>query len=413
MTAVAEALDLGDVEIAIFPNTLLASFTSVDRDRSRPLPPTWPPGHHVHFRDEPDDEAEQLLARRASENRNTIMATFDSRSDLTKLEAVVALSRRVIDGALTVEEAEFLLAEIDHVKRHGFWDVVDAFVAYPTFAAVASIVFFGGNWLSFLLSVPPAVLISLVGHSPLTAPLISRDLSKLVPFIAGFISAFSARMSAYLFRDQCYPTLVLAPIARLLPGTEVLLAFVEIATGDMVTGTSRLGAAAVNILLIAFGTILGSDLAYWVPRRRGRCEPTGNPGFAGVLALLAALAEIVMNRGEGMSVKVWFWITIAAGVGYAVYYLASTTAEYGRFSWWMETSLRLIIFDHQPPPPSVDRSLSGCWVICTPGSTSCLLPLLQFELEFLLLDRGHSLFAGCLAFLARVETSMHRSCCWR
>jgi uncharacterized membrane protein YjjP (DUF1212 family) len=179
------------------------------------------------------------------------------------LHAVAEVAAKLLAEDISIQEAEVRLLEIETMRRSSIWKLVDTFIAYIAFACTASVIFFGGNWESFLLTIPSAGIIAMFGHSPIFVPMLSRDFVNLAPLVSGFVAAFCARIFKYhLFPEQCYATLVLAPIARILSGTDFIFSFVEIATGDAVTGTSRLVSGAINTLLVTFGITFGSSAAF-------------------------------------------------------------------------------------------------------------------------------------------------------
>lgn len=386
LKALAVHLDLGAAEFSVFPNTLLAAFRQVDKTRAEPPPvPGMSISQRVRFMSSAStiDEAQQLLAARATEQTEVLMVTFDASPDLSKLSMLADLAAKLLTDQLDLEQAEEVLIEVETIRRGFVWKAIDTLLAFPLFAIVASVLFFGGNALSMLLVLPPAFLISAFAHSPFTLPLLSRDISNLTPFISGLIASFSARLFNSLFETQCYPTLVLSPIARILPGTDVLFAFIEIATGDIVTGSSRLASAAIHVLLVTFGIALGSTLCFWVPHYGDDCTPSGEPGGYAFLAIAAAFAEIVMNKGEGLTRRTWTVTIAVAGIGYAVYLIASnTTSDYGeRMGIWC----LLVIFctsrtdqvpHSQPRRPSSAPLPSPPSPTPTPASVSPLPPSL-------------------------------------
>lgn len=89
-------------------------------------------------------------------------------------------------------------------------------------------------------------------------------------------------------------------------------------------------------MLLSFGIQMGSYLAFWVDGK-DNCEPTGDAGWYAGFAVVAALAEVVLSRGEALSKRTWIWAVCVAVIGYLVYDLArefgnyATTAFAGAF----------------------------------------------------------------------------------
>jgi uncharacterized membrane protein YjjP (DUF1212 family) len=133
MAAVAAVLELGEVDACVLPNTLFASFREIDH--ARQSPPLRNSFRHVQFQS--IDEAQRLLDTKADERTHVIMATYDSTHDLSRLNAVAELASKLLMEDIAIQEAEETLLEIETMKRDAVWHLIDTFLAYPFFAAIA------------------------------------------------------------------------------------------------------------------------------------------------------------------------------------------------------------------------------------------------------------------------------------
>jgi uncharacterized membrane protein YjjP (DUF1212 family) len=92
-----------------------------------------------------------------------------------------------------------------------------------------------------------------------------HTIGLLVPVISAMVvSALTFAAVRHGLADPGLRTLI-APLVTFLPGGALTTATVELASGEMVAGASRLVFGAVQLLLLAFGIVAGADIA-GVPR---------------------------------------------------------------------------------------------------------------------------------------------------
>ena len=88
-----------------------------------------------------------------------------------------------------------------------------------------------------------------------------RGVTALVPVLSAIIiSALSFEAVKLGFADPGLRTLI-APLVVFLPGGVLATATVELASGEMLAGASRLVFGAVQLTLLAFGIVVGVELA--------------------------------------------------------------------------------------------------------------------------------------------------------
>ena len=86
-------------------------------------------------------------------------------------------------------------------------------------------------------------------------------LTPLVPILsATVVSALAFEAVQHGFADPGLRALI-APLVTFLPGSVLTSATVELASGEMVAGASRLVFGGVQMLLLAFGIVAGAELA--------------------------------------------------------------------------------------------------------------------------------------------------------
>ncbi|MGI9197156.1 MAG: threonine/serine ThrE exporter family protein [Candidatus Nanopelagicales bacterium] len=88
------------------------------------------------------------------------------------------------------------------------------------------------------------------------------NLMPLVPPVAAMVCAFSVFSVASLIDSDVQPLrVVIAPLIALVPGAALTRATQELASGHLISGSSRLVAAIVQVLVLTFGILVGSLLA--------------------------------------------------------------------------------------------------------------------------------------------------------
>lgn len=86
-------------------------------------------------------------------------------------------------------------------------------------------------------------------------------ITVLVPVTAAaLVSAVSFELVKHGIADPGLRTLI-APLVTFLPGAALTTATVELASGEMVAGASRLVSGAVTLVLLAFGIVAGVEIA--------------------------------------------------------------------------------------------------------------------------------------------------------
>jgi uncharacterized membrane protein YjjP (DUF1212 family) len=87
------------------------------------------------------------------------------------------------------------------------------------------------------------------------------SLTVLVPVLAAaLVSAISFEAVKHDIADPGLRTLI-APLVTFLPGAMLTTATIELASGEMVAGASRLVNGSVQLLLLAFGIVAGAEIA--------------------------------------------------------------------------------------------------------------------------------------------------------
>ena len=175
-------------------------------------------------------------------------------TDLERLSALHGLVGRVERREISAADAS---GRIDRIlARPPRYREPTVVAAYGLASASASILLGGGS--SDLL---PALLLGvLVGLLALGARRVPT-LGRILPALAAMVATLSARAIHLTGVPVLEPVLVLASVIVLLPGFTLTVATMELATANVVSGTSRLVGALATLVQMGFGVALGARLA--------------------------------------------------------------------------------------------------------------------------------------------------------
>jgi uncharacterized membrane protein YjjP (DUF1212 family) len=178
-----------------------------------------------------------------------------------------------IDGALRLDQIHALYALVDEAERgaiapgDGMRRLRVIRAMRPRLGSAATVAAYSAMTLGLCLVLQPTpgdlVISALFGVAVGTLVLVARRrraLTPLVPVIAAIlVSAASFEAVKRGVADPGLRTLI-PPLVTFLPGGALATATVELASGEMVAGASRLVFGAVQLLLLAFGIVAGVEL---------------------------------------------------------------------------------------------------------------------------------------------------------
>jgi uncharacterized membrane protein YjjP (DUF1212 family) len=228
--------------------------------------------------------------------------------DLGRLARLDALADSVIRGELSPEEGEervdSLLAE---PPRYG----TPLLLLCWALTAVGGARLFGGGPREMGVA---ALISLLIGGLDLWTRRQPSTVWVLEP-VAALLSSALAVMAASLVGPLSVQIVTLAGLIVLLPGLSLTMALNELATRNLISGTSRLTGAALVFLELGFGVALGTRLTEWfpLPAKLGPVPPL--PDWTEPLALVAMLFGVsVLFRARPRD---WGWIALTGTLAYA------------------------------------------------------------------------------------------------
>jgi len=228
--------------------------------------------------------------------------------DLGRLARLDELVDAVIRGELSPAEGE---------------DLVEAVLAQPprygnallllcwALAAIGGARLFGGG----LREMGTAAVISLlIGGLDLWTRRQPSTVWVLEP-VAAILSSALAVVAAHLVGPLSVQVVTLAGLIVLLPGLSLTVALNELATRNLISGTSRLTGAALVFLELGFGVALGTRLTELLPLPAKLGPLPALPDWTEPLALVALLFAVsILFRARPRD---WGWIAVAGTLAYA------------------------------------------------------------------------------------------------
>jgi uncharacterized membrane protein YjjP (DUF1212 family) len=223
---------------------------------------------------------------------------------LEKLSQLDEILEAVANGRLAtttaIQEVDAVVAAPPRYRRQST-------ILAHTLAAGTAAHFFGGGILEILGALILGLSIGL-----LAAALSGRGSAEhLFEVLAATVAGCGA---AVLTSGPSVFILTAAGLITLLPGLSLTVAIKELATRNLVSGSSRLAAVLLTLITLGFGIALGSRLgAFLPPLRLLPYTPTFHPGADLLFLAAAALSFTVLFRARPRD---YGWILIGGTVAF-------------------------------------------------------------------------------------------------
>lgn len=243
------------------------------------------------------------------EKQRTFLARSEPGStDLAKLADLTEVMDHLADGTLTPEQADARVRAIDQAPPvYGYWQQLLGFIALS--GGIAPLI--GGGWREMLLALALGTLTGLMvlwlrGH---------LERSRLASPLTATIVTFLGMLWCGLDPQTALVPAVIASIIALVPGMDLTTAARELATGHLVSGSSRLAFALMVFALLALGLLLGGLAGQWVVGPVDLVLASPAPAWLPALGvLLAALGLMLLNQAHRRD---WIWMLLACLIAYA------------------------------------------------------------------------------------------------
>jgi uncharacterized membrane protein YjjP (DUF1212 family) len=190
----------------------------------------------------------------ANEHRTRIRRVTNLGVDLSRVGAVLDLSRRAYAGELSRDTARVEMEQVAHMPR-----------AYPQWLTLAVLAvgcaafggLAGGGWPAIALGLFAAAMTVLTRHG------LNRFFGRPVLLsvaISAFVGTSAAILGLRLFPSPLPETVVVAAIISLIPGVPMILSIADLINANYVSGLARGAQAALYLSAIAVGTAVSLAL---------------------------------------------------------------------------------------------------------------------------------------------------------
>jgi uncharacterized membrane protein YjjP (DUF1212 family) len=201
--------------------------------------------------------------------------------DLRALVELDRIAERVINGTLSVSGAWDGMRALDRpvTTRHRLVTVAAFGLAA---AAVAGLLRTG--WLDIAVAGVLGLLIGWLALLSSTRP----HLAAAFEAVAALVATALATAFAHFVAPLSLQTVIVAALIVLMPGLTLTTAVTELATQQLVTGTTRFAGALMTLLKLTFGSVAASQLMStlgWAPQVASTAEL---PRAVEIVAVIAA-----------------------------------------------------------------------------------------------------------------------------
>jgi uncharacterized membrane protein YjjP (DUF1212 family) len=287
-----------------------------------------------------------------------------------------------LGGDLRLDQISTLYELVDEAERgavepsDGLRRLEEIHAMPPRHGAVVTVLGYAAMTVGLCLVLQPtpsdvvigAVLGVIVGVLVLAAR-DRRTLVGLMPVVAAtVVSALSFEAVQHDIADPGLRTLI-APLVTFLPGAMLTTATVELASGQMIAGASRLVSGSVQLLLLAFGIVVGVELA-GLPSETALDDQQANllgwwAPWLGVIVFGVATAVYLSAPRRALP---WLMVVLfAAWIGQLVGERLVGADVSGFFGALAMTPIALAIARLHAGPPSQVTFLPAFWLL-VPGA---------------------------------------------
>lgn len=225
------------------------------------------------------------------------------------------------------------------------------------------------TWVDLLLS---ALFGALVGAFKLVGARWA-NVQMIMPVTAAFsITAITLLLAGTGWADADLRALV-APLATFLPGAMLTMAVIEVSAAELVTGSSRLVAGILQLLLLAFGIIGAAQVVGLPPSVTPTSAPQNSIGaWAPWLgALVMGLGTYLVQSGPRRALG---WLCVVLYAGWIGQYLGNLVlgSYLSGFTGAIVLTIVAYLVEQLPSgPPALVSFLPGFWLL-VPGALSLI-----------------------------------------
>ena len=229
--------------------------------------------------------------------------------DLTSMVELDRIGEQVIAGTLDVAGAWQSMRALDRPIRAGRQLAIVAAFGLAS-AAVAGLLRTG--WIDIAVAGVLGLVIGWIAILSATRP----HLAAASEAVAALVATILATAFAHFVAPLSLQTVIVAALIVLMPGLTLTTAVSELATQQLVTGTTRFAGALMVLLKLTFGSVAAAQLLTvldWTPQLATAVELP--PWVEVVAALVAAASFAILFRTKRRDVPL---VMASAILGYAL-----------------------------------------------------------------------------------------------
>jgi uncharacterized membrane protein YjjP (DUF1212 family) len=213
-------------------------------------------------------------------------------NDLRALAALDAIAERVVAGIDTIESAREQMRALDRPNnvRRQLREVLAFGVAA---AAVAGLLRTG--WIDIAVAGVLGLVIGWIALLSATRP----HLGAASEAVAALIATLVATAFSHFIAPLSLQTVIVAALIVMMPGFTLTTAVAELASNQLVTGTTRFAGAMTVLLKLTFGSVAATPLMIavgWTPQSSGAMSL---PPWVEIIATIAAAASFAVLLKPG------------------------------------------------------------------------------------------------------------------
>lgn len=292
--------------------------------------------------------------------RSTLIRVDPGEVDLHRLSRLDRVAGAVIAGRMTPTEGAEAIEGI--LAAPPLYGPAVSILCYGL-ASAAGAQLFGGGLTEVLVSLFIGLVVGALAVAALRSPGIARGFEPLSAFLAAALSVAGVHVLGSFSTEIT----TLAALVFLLPGLTLTVAMIELATRNLISGTSRFTGAMLVLMQLGFGVALGRHVDKLLPAAPPPLPILPLPAWTTVPTLVViTLALAVLFRAR---LRDGFWILLAAVLAYGGGRLGASWlgpelgAFVGAFALGVSSNLFARLFDR----PSLVIIVPGVMLL-VPGS---------------------------------------------
>lgn len=286
--------------------------------------------------------------------------------NLGRLWMIDSLIESIHHGEVSLESGMEQLPQLAALEsRYSMWAQGLSWVL--TASAFAALLSHNVNdvWVSLVLAVV-TFLLHLIGTRQARIAALGKILA---PFLAGIIAQAFASHGIVVN----VPFVILSSILVFIPGLSLTVAMSEISARQLVSGSSRLVDAVMNMLLLLFGAIMGISLAVLIwPHPATSTISATLPEYKTIPVVLILSISLTIAFNIPMRKCIWGVLSCAIAYFTAKFFGAKYGVITGMFLGALSVGLYSNLFARIIRAPSSVLSTQGI-ILLVPGSTAYML----------------------------------------